>query len=122
LLVTYRFIRPYLSHLPRLFYQRIHDRIGNHSIRSREQDKDHMISYQDGMEMRVGDSVLIEQGRTPGVITDLIESAAERSEWNVQEPGVMIESPPFGLLFVPTSMFEAHPVLLVQRAQNQDRA
>lgn len=76
-----------------------------------------MISYQDGMEMKVGDSVLIEQGSTPGVITDLIESAAEQSELNVQEPGVMIKSLPFGLVFIPTSTFKEDPVLLVQRTE-----
>lgn len=37
-----------------------------------------MISYQDGTETKVGDSALIEQGRTPGVIADLIDSAAEQ--------------------------------------------
>jgi hypothetical protein len=42
-----------------------------------------MISYQDGTEMKAGDSVLIEEGSTPGVITDVIESAAEQSERNV---------------------------------------
>lgn len=77
-----------------------------------------MIRYQDGMEMRAGDSVLIEHGKTPGVIAALIEPAAEQSEWNVQEPGVMIKSPPFGLVFIPTSTFEEDPVLLVQRAQH----
>jgi hypothetical protein len=75
-----------------------------------------MICYQDGMEMRVGDSVLIDHGRPPGVITNLIESAAEQSEWNVQEPGVMIKSPPFGVVFIPTSTFEVDPVLLAPRA------
>jgi hypothetical protein len=54
-----------------------------------------MIAYQDGTEMKVGDSVLIEDGSTPGVITELMESVAEQSEWNVDEPGVMIKSPPF---------------------------
>ena len=39
-----------------------------------------MITYHDGTEMKVGDSVLIE-GSMPGVITDLIESVAEQSEW-----------------------------------------
>lgn len=55
-----------------------------------------MISYQDGTEMKVGDSVLIEEGGSPGVVIALIESAAEQSESNVEEPGVMIESAPFG--------------------------
>lgn len=77
-----------------------------------------MICYQDGMEMRVGDSVLIEHGRVPGVITVLIQSAAEQSECNVQEPGVMINSPPFGLVFIPTSTFEEDPVLPAQQPQS----
>lgn len=76
-----------------------------------------MISYQDGTEMKVGDSVLIEEGGSPGVITALIESAAEQSESNVEEPGVMIESAPFGLVFIPTSTFTEDPILLVQRGQ-----
>ena len=38
----------------------------------------HMIYYQDGTEMKIGDSVLIENGRTPGVITELIEASFER--------------------------------------------
>lgn len=76
-----------------------------------------MISYEDGTEMKVGDSVLIEEGRTPGVITHIIESTAKQSEWNVQEPGVIIKPPPFGLVFIPTATFKEDPVLLVQRAQ-----
>ena len=76
----------------------------------------HMIRYEDGTELKVGDSVLIENRSTPGVITDLIESATEQRECNVQEPGVMIESPTFGLVFIPTSTFAENPIHLVQRA------
>lgn len=74
-----------------------------------------MITYHDGKEMKVGDSVLIEEGSTPGVITNVIESAVDQRECNVQEPGVMIKSPPFGLVFIPTSTFKEDPVILVQR-------
>ena len=69
----------------------------------------HMISYQDGTEMKVGDSVLIERGRTLGVIADLIESAAEQASCNVHEPGPMIKSPPFDLVFFPVSTLEKIP-------------
>lgn len=78
-----------------------------------------MISYQDGTEMKLGDSVLIEQGTTPGVIADLIESAAEQARCNVREPGIMIKSPPFGLVFIPASSLGEDPVILVQRAQQR---
>jgi len=54
-----------------------------------------MISYQDGTEMRVGDAVLIEHGRTPGTISELIQVNADFTQWNVTEPGVMIKSAPF---------------------------
>ena len=74
-----------------------------------------MMTYGDAAAMKMGDSVLIEHGTTPGVITHLIESAAEQSEWNVDEPGVMIASPPFGLVFLPTSTFEEDPIILARR-------
>jgi hypothetical protein len=78
----------------------------------------HMIAYQDGMEMKVGDSVLIEDGSTPGVITELIESVSEQSQSNVDEPGIMIKSPPFGLVLIPVSTFKEDPVVLVQRVES----
>ena len=77
-----------------------------------------MIAYQDGTEMKVGDSVLIEHGRTPGVITELIESVAEQSDWTLDEPGIMIKSPPFGLVFIPVSTLKEDPVVLVQRVES----
>jgi hypothetical protein len=76
-----------------------------------------MISYQDGEEMKLGDSVLIEQGRTPGTISELIDSDSDFKQWNVTEPGVMIKSAPFGLLFVPVSTFTDDPVVFVARRQ-----
>lgn len=77
-----------------------------------------MMTYGDGTAMKVGDSVLIEHQRTPGVITQLIESAAQQSECNVDEPGVMIASPSFGLVFLPISTLQEDPIILVQRAQS----
>lgn len=76
-----------------------------------------MIRYQDGTEMKAGDSVLIEKGRTPGVIADLIESAAEQASCNAHEPGLMIKSSPFGLVFIPASTLTEDPVILVQRIE-----
>jgi hypothetical protein len=72
-----------------------------------------MISYNDGREMRVGDRVRIEHGRTPAIVTDLIKLAEHRAQWNVTEPGVMLTSPPFGLVFIPLSTFADDPILFV---------
>lgn len=74
-----------------------------------------MIAYQDGGQIRVGDSVLIEHRRTPGVVTHIIESASSQKEWGVEEPGVMLKSPPFGLVFWPVSVFAEDPLVLVAR-------
>jgi hypothetical protein len=74
-----------------------------------------MITYADGTEIKVGDSVLIEHGRTPGVVTEVLEGTAEFAQWNVEEPGVMIKSPPFGMVFWPLSKFAQDPIVLVAR-------
>jgi len=65
--------------------------------------------------MKIGDSVLIEHGRTPGTIFDVVFSAEEMRQWNLDEPGVMIKSAPFGLLFFPVSLFDDDPVIFVSR-------
>jgi hypothetical protein len=81
-----------------------------------------MIPYQDGTEMRVGDTVLIERGRTPGTIVEILEGDAYLKQWNVEEPGVMVKSLPFGVAFLPVSTFPDNPVVLVARnASQQDK-
>ena len=63
------------------------------------------MTYPDGGEVFIGDAVLIEHGKTPGRIVAVVEQ--ERvAEFNVEEPGLMIETAPFGLVFIPTSMFQ----------------
>jgi hypothetical protein len=74
-----------------------------------------MIIYQDGAEVKVGDAVLIEHQRTPGIVTEVIESASAQKEWNAEEPGVMLKSAPFGLVFWPVSSFTEDPPVLVSR-------
>jgi hypothetical protein len=74
-----------------------------------------MITYQDGTEVKVGDSVLIEHQRTPGVVIQVIESASAQTQCNVEEPGIMLKSPPFGLVFWPASSFSEDPPVFVSR-------
>ena len=74
-----------------------------------------MITYQDGTEVKVGDEVLIEHQSTAGVVLEVIESAAAQKESNVLEPGVMLKSPPFGLVFLPVSSFSEDAPVLVSR-------
>jgi len=64
------------------------------------------MKYLSGKEIVVGDEVLIERGKTTGVIDKIIESEEEMNQWNVEEPGVLIKSMPFGLVFWPQSNIE----------------
>lgn len=64
------------------------------------------MTYLDGTQVMTGDAVLIEHGKTPGVIVAVVET--ERvAEFNVAEAGVMIKAAPFGLVYIPGSMFGA---------------
>jgi len=72
-----------------------------------------MFCYDDGTEVQVGDSVLLEHGRTPGVVTSIIVSEAEIKATNVDEPGIMLRSPPFGLVFLPKWSLETDPLQFV---------
>lgn len=52
-----------------------------------------------GNPVRVGDAVLIESGRTSGVVEAVIETAEDMGKWQVEEPGVLVKTEPFGLVF-----------------------
>jgi hypothetical protein len=58
------------------------------------------MNYPDGIHVRVGDSVLLNHGDNPGVVYDVIDSAERRRHWGVEAPGLMIESPCYGLVFI----------------------
>lgn len=62
------------------------------------------MNYLDGTEILTGDVVLIGQGGTEGSIVAVVEQD-RMTEFNVKEPGVMISAAPFGLVYIPASMF-----------------
>jgi hypothetical protein len=74
-----------------------------------------LLTYLDGSKIEVGDSVLIENGRTPGVVMQLAESRAEMSECGVTLPGVMLKSAPFGLVYLPVETWKDDPLEFVSR-------
>ncbi len=59
--------------------------------------------YATGEVIEIGDSVTIEHGRTPGTVHTVIDNPQLMDEWNVSEPGTLIEAEPFGLVFWPQS-------------------
>lgn len=60
-----------------------------------------MIRYIDGSIAAVGDTVLIDKGERTGLVVEVIEGNALLRRWGVDEPGLMVESDYYGLLFIP---------------------
>jgi hypothetical protein len=76
-----------------------------------------MFKYQDGSDVLVGDNVLIENGKTPGVVDRIITNDEEAKNINVDEVGIMLKSPPFGLIYFSKSWLEEDPLRFVCRAK-----
>jgi hypothetical protein len=72
--------------------------------------------YPDGKRIEVGDSVLIEHGRTPGTVELLVRTDAEMAAIGVSEPGIMLLSPPFGRVYLPARSLIEDPLEFVSRA------
>lgn len=77
-----------------------------------------MFKYQDGSDILIGDNVLHEFGRTPGVVDRIITSEIEAKSINVDEVGIMLKSAPFGLVYLPKHWLEVDPLRLVSRAKS----
>jgi hypothetical protein len=74
------------------------------------------MKYVTGEEVEVGDQVLIENGKTEGVVHAVVETLTQMQEWGVDEPGLSIKSAPFGLVFWPSSETE-DPVIFKGRLE-----
>lgn len=74
-----------------------------------------MFKYQDGSEIMVGDSVLLENGHTPGTVEFIVTTAEEMKAINVEEPGVLLKSPPFGRVYLPRWSLDEDPLRFVSR-------
>jgi hypothetical protein len=74
-----------------------------------------MLTYASGAPVEVGDAVLIERGRTPGTIVAVVETPAQFADFNVTEPGVMVKSAPFGLVYLPVETLAEDPLEFVAR-------
>ena len=72
------------------------------------------MRYASGEHVELGDCVMLERGRTKGVVQAIIETPEQMAEWGVEEPGLLLESEPFGLVFWPEpELYD--PVIFVSR-------
>ncbi|PPJ42861.1 hypothetical protein C0063_06325 [Pseudoxanthomonas sp. KAs_5_3] len=72
-----------------------------------------MFTYSDGSTMKIGDSVLLENGKTPGTIELIVRTPAEMQAIGVEESGVMLLSPPFGRVYLPEWSLQREPLQFV---------
>ncbi len=72
-----------------------------------------MFTYANGSPIRVGDSVLLENGQTPGTVELVVLTLAEMQAIGVEEPGVMLLSPPFGRVYLPEWSLQREPLQFV---------
>jgi len=77
-----------------------------------------MFKYNDGSEVLVGDTVLIENGKTLGIVDHIVTTEEEAKGINVDEVGIMLKSPAFGLVYFSKYWLEQNPLRFVSRAKN----
>ena len=61
------------------------------------------MKYKTGETIQAGDCVLIEHGKTMGVVDSILEKKEQYEYWGLKESGLMIKAEPFGLVFWPDS-------------------
>ncbi len=71
------------------------------------------MMYQSGQYVELGDRVVVENGKTPGIVHAIVGTEDQMKQWGVDETGLLLESKPFGLLFWPES---EEPAVLVCRS------
>ena len=75
-----------------------------------------MIAYPDGTEARVGDAVALAHRAHTGTAQHFIESKADLDSWNLDEPGLMIDTSYGGLVFHPKHSLTIDEIEFLSRA------
>jgi hypothetical protein len=74
-----------------------------------------MIRYIDNTPANVGDTILIDNGERTGRVVAIVQDEMHMREWGVDEPGLMVESDYYGMLFVPADQISDLGCKLVSR-------
>lgn len=61
------------------------------------------MHYKSGGIIELFDRVVIENGKKPGIVHAIVETEENMKQWGVEEPGLLLESKPFGIVFWPAS-------------------
>jgi hypothetical protein len=78
-----------------------------------------MFKYADGTEVLIGDTVLIEHGKTSGVVHLIVNTAAEVKDFKVAEVGIMLKDTPTGFVYLTTKWLKEDPIAFVSRGKRK---
>jgi hypothetical protein len=73
-----------------------------------------VISYADGREARIGDRV--DYDGEPAIVEDVIDSDSKRSDWGLDDFGLMLKTERYGLMFEPVRSIAWDALVLLGRA------
>ena len=74
-----------------------------------------MIRYPDGTESQVWDRVRIDHGSSFAVVHAVIDTEDQQRSWGLDEPGLMLEAPSYGMVFWPVHSLVADEIEYVSR-------
>lgn len=76
-----------------------------------------MFKYADGSTVLIGDTVLIEHGKTSGVVDLIVNTPAEVKDFKVAEVGIMLKDTPAGFVYLTNKWLKDDPLRFVSRAK-----
>ncbi len=71
------------------------------------------MKYKSGEKIKLGDRIVFDKSTKPGIVHAIVETKEEKQQWCVEENGLLVESKPLGLIFLPNNKLD--PVILVSR-------
>lgn len=77
-----------------------------------------MFKYADGSAILIGDNVLLDKGKTAGVVDLIVNTKAEVKDFKVAEVGVMVKAPA-GLVYLTQKWLSADPLTFVSRGKRK---
>lgn len=76
-----------------------------------------MFKYQDGSEVLIGDNILLDNGKTSGVVHLIVNTEDEVKIFKVEEVGIMLQSVSLGLVYLTKDWLKEDSLRFVSRAK-----
>ena len=74
-----------------------------------------MMKCSDGTEARVGARVSLSHDTDSGEVRQVIDSVGQAATWNLQEPGLMIDSVATGMTYYPAHSLDRDEIRFISR-------